>query len=170
MEERFLMLMRHGKAARQFEELTDYERPLTERGVRDAVLIHELIGEAGLEVDRVIASGARRARLTGEIIAGLAGLPLSSLQLEEQLYLSETETLLTSLRQLPEGVRSPLLVAHNPGMQELVSLLAGSDIGRFPTSGTALLRFSGAAWDELAPSAVELLELITPKEGRHGSP
>lgn len=166
MEERFLTLMRHGKASRDFEGLTDFDRPLTAGGVQDAVSVHKHLVEAGVEIDFALISPARRARITGEIVAGLYGLDPSNLHLEERLYLSEPEQILGHLRALPGEVRSALLVAHNPGVQELAAHLSDGRVGRFPTSGTAVFRLRAQQWGGLSSETVELIEVITPKEGR----
>lgn len=161
--ERHLTLMRHGKAARGLEGIEEFDRPLTARGVTDALLISETLKERLPPVDLCLVSSARRARITGEILAGILGLPSGSILLEERIYMAEPEQLLYRLQELPSDISHVLLIGHNPGVQEAASLLAETDIDPFPTSGVATFRVYADQWSGLKAETALFEELLTPK-------
>lgn len=159
----YLTLMRHGKAARGLEGIEEFDRPLTSRGVNDAALVAEALAERTPPVDLSLLSSARRARITGEIVAGILGLPSGSLLLEERIYMAEPEQLFYRLQELPVELSHVLLVGHNPGIQECASILAGTAIDPFPTSTAATFRVYAESWAELSAETALFDELITPK-------
>ena len=82
------------------------------------------------------------------------------------------DKLLATIRGLPDEVRSVLLVAHNPGVQALVLLLAGTSGGRvarrtardFPPGALARLAFDSKNWNRLAPGTTSLRDFFTPRD------
>src|SRR4051794_37639527 len=63
VQPRRLLLVRHANAA---DAPSDVDRPLTERGARQAAAIGAWLEQAGLVPDRVLVSSARRAEETWE--------------------------------------------------------------------------------------------------------
>ena len=56
-----------------------------------------------------------------------------------------------------------MVLAHNPGISYLISLLAGEDI-QLPTAGLAVFELSIEHWSELRNSSrVRLISLTKPK-------
>ncbi|MFP4426098.1 MAG: SixA phosphatase family protein [Spirochaetaceae bacterium] len=163
MTERYLTLMRHGKAAREVEGIEDFDRPLTIRGVTDAVLVAEELEARTPRVDLFLVSSARRARITGEIVAGILGIPSGSILLEERIYMAEPEQLIDRLRELPPELKHVLMVGHNPGIQEAAAHLAGEDIDPLPTSGAVIFRLAVPRWSDLAPERAVMERRLAPK-------
>lgn len=163
MAARYLTLMRHAKAAREIEGIEDFDRPLTARGVTDAALVARELEGAGPPVELALISSARRARITGEIVAGILGLPSGSIFFEERIYMAEPEQLIRRLRELPPEPTHVLLLGHNPGIQEAAAYLAGEELDPLPTSGAIIFRFDGEGWDDLAPERAVIQERLTPK-------
>lgn len=161
--ERYLTLMRHGKAARGLEGVEEFDRPLTGRGVTEAAIVAEGVKEQTPPVELCLFSSARRARITGEIVAGILGVPSGSILLEDRIYMAEPEQLLYRLQELPQEISHVLLVGHNPGVQEAASLLAATSIDPFPTSGAATFRVYAESWAKLSPETALFEELLTPK-------
>jgi phosphohistidine phosphatase len=67
-----LLVLRHAKSSWNDSALDDHERPLHERGLRDAPRMGALVREHGLRPDVVLSSDAVRARLTAEAVAEAA--------------------------------------------------------------------------------------------------
>ena len=134
---RYLWILRHGKAASDAPwGGTDRERPLTARGRRDAsALGHRLADEEPLpnledvpKPQLVVCSAAVRTRQTADLIVKALGnrLPLDSYR---SLYEADTDVALQYLREIDEGVKSTLLVGHNPTMFQLAWELLGDGDG-----------------------------------------
>ena len=163
------MLLRHAKS--DWPDVPDHDRPLAKRGRKDAPVIGRWLRRRGYLPDVVVCSTARRTRQTWELVAReLDGSPL--VQFESRAYAASAQTLLYLARELPAQCRAALLIAHNPGLVDLVNSLAaepGEDgvpgsLGlRFPTAAVAVLEFTGG-WPGLAPGRARLLDYTTPAE------
>jgi phosphohistidine phosphatase len=152
-----LILLRHGAAG---DAKSDRDRRLTSRGAAEAraagKALRALSGR-GLPVDRVLCSNALRARETFALAANVAELPATKPL--PALYLASPGVVFGALQDLAAEARTALVVGHNPGLSELVSLLSiqapESMRTRIPrglgTGHLAALRLDVAAWEELAP-------------------
>lgn len=126
----------------------DHERPLDASGQAAAARVGRALEAHGAAPELVLCSSARRARETWAALA--LELPRApAAQVEEGLYLAPATGLLERLAQLPEDCRAVLLVGHNPGLHQLVVMLAASG----PPEVLARLRRG------LPPGAAAALEL-----------
>jgi len=132
--------MRHAHAEWPGYSGGDFDRPLTARGLADAVTSARAIRAEGLVPDSLLVSPARRTRQTAEIVARELGLPSTALHFEDALYNATASTLARELRRRTAGGRV-LLVAHNPGISALARQLSG-DPDRPP--------LAPAGWDSFA--------------------
>jgi phosphohistidine phosphatase len=178
---RRLILLRHAKSA--WPEVPDHERPLAPRGRRDAPAAGRWLRTSGCVPDRVLCSTARRARETWALAADkLRADP--EVVFEQRVYGASTAELLDLARATPSGVRTLLIVGHDPAMQNLTLELAAADPadpgdtggdadalgrvwGKFPTAAIAVLAFPGT-WPELAPSRARLADFVTPGDYSSG--
>ena len=128
-----LILLRHGKAESVAATGGDFERGLTERGRRDAMLIGRALAEAGVIPDLAIVSAARRARETWEEAA--PAFPYARCETSRMLYLATSEQLAQTALNATEPVNCLILVGHNPGMHDFAVSLFG---GAAPAAGTPL--------------------------------
>ena len=117
-----LIILRHATPAASGHDGTDHTRPLTMLGQREAHIQGRFLREAGIIPQQVEASSATRARETAEIIAEDLGLS-DRLFISDSLYNAPGEVLLNRLQALPPKINTVLLVAHMPGVAELLNLL-----------------------------------------------
>jgi phosphohistidine phosphatase len=159
-----LVLVRHAKSSWADPAIADHDRPLNKRGRRAATVVGRHLREAGLAPDLVLCSSANRARATLERF-GLP--PATELRIEDQLYGAGASALLARLRTVPAAVGSVLVLAHNPGVEDLVGLLVDDRRAlpdRFPTAAVAELRLPIRTWAELAPQVGRLRSFVVPRE------
>jgi phosphohistidine phosphatase len=64
-----LYLVRHAKSSWDNPDLDDFERPLNERGTRDAPRMGERLSHRDVHPDVIFSSGALRALETAKAIA-----------------------------------------------------------------------------------------------------
>jgi phosphohistidine phosphatase len=149
-----LIVLRHSKAASPLGT-PDIERPLADRGRKDAEQAGEELRAANVLPDRVICSTALRTRQT------LEGLGLDvPVDFEERVYENDAEEILDLLRE--QSAETLLLVGHNPAMHQLVFGLTGAADDHFPTSATAVIEFDGD-WGDLWPGSGRLVSLWRPR-------
>lgn len=163
---RTLILLRHGKSAYP-AGVPDHDRPLADRGRREASLAGEHIRLLVDRFDLVLCSTATRTRRTLDA----SGLGAERVDHRPEIYAAEPEEILDLLRIVPDGVRSVLVVGHSPGLPDLADELAGpgSDPGalaalerKFPTSAFAVVTVSGS-WSDL-PGGARLTALTIPRD------
>ncbi|WP_415954084.1 SixA phosphatase family protein [Streptomyces sp. KLOTTS4A1] len=166
---RRLVLLRHAKA--DWPQISDHERPLAERGRKDAPAVGRRLAESGIAFDLALCSTAARTRETWKLAVGeLPQRPKTTY--EERVYDASPGELIAVLNETPDDVADLLLIGHNPGMQALAEILAGSAddevlarLNRrgFPTSAMAMLSFKGS-WKSLEPGVGRLFDYWAPNE------
>lgn len=168
-----LTILRHAKSSWDEHGLDDFDRPLNDRGHKAARRMGRELKRRKIRFDHVIASPAVRVRETvDELVKGYGKLP--SVRFDSQIYGASAEALLHVVRHIPDTVHAPLLVGHNPGLQQLVLALAredgnglrGSVAEKYPTAALAMLELSATRWDEVETQSGNIAELILPRELR----
>lgn len=164
-----LHLLRHAKSSWEDPTLRDIDRPLNERGERAARAIAAHLVEVGVELELIVSSPATRTRETIEPI--LAALdPAPRVVFEDRLYGAGPAELLASARRVPREVGAAMLVAHNPGIGALASVLAGERAeasgiaAKYPTGALASFAVEAESWSALEPERCELLDFVRPRE------
>jgi phosphohistidine phosphatase len=155
-----LIVLRHAKAVDGLGR-SDAERPLTERGRRDAKAAGRHLRGRGLLPEMVLCSPATRTRQTLE---GLRLGPESKVSYEPRIYQNDVDLLFELVKMTGGDVHSLLLIGHNPSLHQFVVDLGASQIERFPTSACAVLTVEDA-WADLAPGGAALCSYWTPKHG-----
>lgn len=154
-----VLLMRHAEAAPETAGQRDYDRPLTDDGVRIAVQTGEVVLECGLVIDRIIASAAVRTTETAKLVAQSAarGRPLILL---EELYAAPAERFAQVTRQYGfEDEASILIVGHNPGIGQLMCYFA-KDLISVPPATLSVFQFDVDSWDKVSRETSQLIQLI----------
>jgi phosphohistidine phosphatase len=165
---RTLFLLRHAKSSWEDPELADHDRPLAPRGRSAAKLIAKHLRRQKVAPVLVLCSPALRTRETLELIAPVLDEEVP-VQVEGELYGASEQMLLERVRAVDDGVESLLLIGHNPGVEQLALLLAGTghEVGalarKYPTGALATLEFSGG-WRELGAGRARLTGFVTPKQ------
>lgn len=160
--------MRHARSD-WHSHTADIERPLNDRGVQDAVRMGIYLNETGLVPDRMIVSAARRTQQTAELLLQNIPVPESKITVDRQLYLADSETLCEAIELYASEEQRLLILAHNPGMDYLVSYLADappplSDSGKLMTT-CALAYFQLDSLAALKTAGCGKLQtLLRPKE------
>jgi len=137
-----LVLGRHAKSDWGDPGLSDHDRPLNDRGLRDAPELAQRLAATGFRPDRLLTSTAVRARTTAGFFADALGVEPEP---TEDLYGASAHTLLATA--VAAGVPHVMLVAHDPGMTTLAESLSNGGIGAMPTCAVATFRWSTADWD-----------------------
>jgi phosphohistidine phosphatase len=165
---RTLYLMRHAKSAWNTGGTHDFERPLNGRGEGDARKMGHWMAGAGLRPESVRASPALRTWQTVTAVCRALDFPMGAVEFDRRLYLADRDTLCDVIAETPASVASQLLVAHNPGMEELLCHLLGhatpspSDGNIMPTAALYALELLNE-WSSLGRGEVRLLASQRPR-------
>ena len=170
MEPRRLLLLRHAKSSWDDPSLRDIERPLARRGQRDAPRMGAYMRAEDLTPDLVLCSPSQRTRETWALVVeGLGEGP--PVEYMPDLYHSAASGMLRVIRAQEENARTLLLVAHNPGTEDLAVRLTGhadpTDLDRmrakFPTAALAELQFDAEGWNEVEWGSGRLVRFVIPR-------
>jgi phosphohistidine phosphatase len=143
-----LILFRHSKSDQSSSE-ADIDRPLNPRGERQAPEAGRWLAENVDGIDLAVVSPAYRARTTWDLAAAeLAQQPET--RIDDRVYNASVSDLLDVVHDLPDDVRTVVMVGHNPGFEDLASLLANDSVS-MPTSAIAVLE-SDTAWSSAGES------------------
>ncbi|MCP3987116.1 MAG: histidine phosphatase family protein [bacterium] len=162
-----LLVWRHAKARAAEPHQSDAERPLAPVGAQAAAWMAETF--LADPPDLVLCSPAVRARQTLDAAEAIwAGA--APVRVEPDLYLAEPRELLERIGRIGVETGSVLVVGHQPGLGELVSLLAEdgdpaalTTFARgFKTAALAELRLDIRSWREAAPRCAFLAAFSRP--------
>jgi phosphohistidine phosphatase len=157
--DRTLVVVRHAKSD-WGTGVEDHERPLNERGRRDApalgAWLRDNVGDIGL----VVCSTAARARQTWRLVAQALD-PAPEVRYEQRVYGAEPRALMSVLDELADDVAIAALVGHNPGLSELVETVSGQAV-ELKTSAVAVVRWGGT-WADVWGRGAELVTQATPR-------
>ena len=145
-----LILMRHAAARPTVIGGTDFERPLSARGRAAAAQAAHRLETAGVQLERLLYSPARRTRETAAIVAQELALHSSVLEAVPELYAAVTQTLREVIVRCHAGATVLMVVGHNPGVSEFGRELAGSlSVDYLATAGFWRVPFDGGGWQQL---------------------
>jgi phosphohistidine phosphatase len=165
---RDLLIMRHAKSNWNNKTQNDFDRPLSERGQRNATRIGYWLLEHSLIPDWIVSSPALRASETVLHVCQALGIRKAQIHWEPAVYEAELKPLLKVLACCPEDKQLTLLVGHNPGLEELLQYLVGGNTTVamnekiMPTAAIAHLELPDD-WRALTCGAGRLKTLMHPK-------
>ncbi len=149
--QRTLVIIRHAKSSWANPLQSDFERPLNERGEKEALEMGEKLKELKIRPDLIICSKARRTKQTAKRIAGVLDYGLERLVKEEKLYHCISSVFEEVISEVSDDVKTLFIVAHNPGITEFVNYLSPDfTIDNMPTCGIAGVTFEADEWNKFS--------------------
>lgn len=137
----------------------------------DAAVAGRKLADSDITLDLALCSTAIRTRETWKLaVHELAHRPKTVY--EERVYEASPGELIAVLNENPDDAQNVVLIGHNPGVQGLAEILAGSAEGDarermsrrgFPAAAFAVLSFTGS-WKSLEPGVATLLDYWAPSE------
>ena len=158
-----LLLLRHAKSAWNHPGLRDHDRPLAPRGLRDAPRMGRYLRKQGWIPEAALVSTARRARETAELALEAAGAAANTGRLVPDLYGSSPDEIVEIVAK-EGGSASPLLVvAHNPGMEDLAARFLGRH-EHFPTAALLAVSVPASDWAGLFSATAVVDAFVRPRD------
>lgn len=158
--------MRHAKSDYP-PGITDHDRPLAPRGIRQAGLAGDWLRAHAPTIDYVLCSTATRTRET--LLNTRIGAPV---RYSERLYATTPGTMIDEINTVDDNVSTLLVVGHEPTVSTLALGLGGAEdantsaaeriSAKFPTSAIAVLTVP-CAWKELELGVATLIDFEVPR-------
>ena len=158
-----IYILRHAKSSWDNSNLSDFERPLADRGISDAKKMSKFLKDMNIKIDKVLCSNAIRAKETFDLTADGFNFEIDKATYLDKLYFGDTTTIIQDLKELDESLNNILIVGHNPTLHYLVEILTNESINRFTTCNLATISHDGE-WVSLNSQQCSLKSLIRPKE------
>ncbi len=164
-----IYLIRSAKAEDFSQGLSDYERSLRKKGLKDIKTMGSYLSFQGISPDIILSSCALRAQETTTKLAETLHFKGMKYFLKELYFLPYEEVLKIIMAQ-DEEHDNIFIVGHNPQLIELVNTLSSDFISNMPSMGVVALSFDINEWSEIEDVKGTIEFFITPKQFKHYIP
>ena len=147
---KFLHIVRHAKSSWDYENISDIDRPLKLKGIKNAYEMARRIKINNTLPELIITSPANRAFHTAAIFTRVFELMFKNLIINENLYAAEEENIIDIIRSTDNSVSSLMICGHNPELTGFVNFYVKNTILNIPTSGIVTLIFDMDSWKEIS--------------------
>ena len=163
-EPKTLILVRHAKSSWNNAGLTDHDRPLNSRGIRDAPRMAERLSSRGVKPDRIVSSSAVRALTTARVFASELGVGPDALAVEEAVYGADYDGLMELIRNTDDHFDCVMWFGHNPTFTDVANALVREGVGHLPTCSVVTMALGADSWSEVGEGRLSLIRLDFPKD------
>ena len=158
-----LLLVRHAKSSWDEPGLGDFERPLNDRGKRDAPEMAQRLIKRKLQIDHFVSSPAKRAYKTAKIFAEAYEVKKEQIELKELLYLADPGEFSNTITSLDNSHKTVAIFSHNPGITEFANSLTNVKIDNMPTCSVFAVVSDVEEWKDFEQGNKRLLFFDYPK-------
>lgn len=158
-----LLLIRHAKSSWDNPGVSDFDRPLNDRGKHDAPIMGKRLADRNMIPDLILSSPAKRAKKTVKIIADEIEYDQDDIVFVDRLYLADIPEMIYAIHENSNDASVLALVGHNPGMTDFSNFLAHCEIDNVPTCGIVTIAFEMDSWDSIEITKGTLLDFDYPK-------
>ena len=160
-----LILVRHAKSSWAIPGQSDFDRPLNERGKKDAPEMARRLIDDHITIDAFISSPAKRARKTCKAFAEIYQRQKEEIIFIESLYHAPLSVFYEAIKTFDNKYDSVAVFAHNPGITEFAnSLCANAHIDNMPTCSIFSVQAEIENWADFEKAAREFLFFKYPKD------
>ena len=145
-----LILVRHAKSSWDEAGLSDSERPLNERGKRDAPEMAARLRKRGLTIDKLVSSPAERAFRTARYFAKEFEIKKEAIAVEKTLYGALPAQFLQVAASLKDKYGTVLFFSHNPGITDFANTITNVRTDNIPTCGVFGVQANVESWKDFA--------------------
>ena len=147
-----LYVVRHAKSSWKESGLSDFDRPLNDRGRKDALRMGKRLKQKQVKPDLMVTSPAKRALSTCKRIAEILDYPKEKIKTDQQMYHADEEELLSVVRNVNDRHGSLMVYGHNPGLTNFVHALSHDhkmEVDDIPTCGIVAFSFEVKSWKNI---------------------
>ena len=156
-----VIIIRHAKSSWSDFSLSDFERPLDTRGLRDAPMMAERLKNLGYLPQKLCSSNAVRAKETAQYFSTLNSL---SLDLYPDLYHGQPDDYIDVMSGLDDSITCAAFFGHNPGITYVANLIKPGCTDNIPTCGIIIATFPSEKWADANWKKMTLVELMYPNK------
>jgi phosphohistidine phosphatase len=158
-----LLLIRHAKSSWDSPTLQDFDRPLNERGLKDAPMMAERLLRKKVHIDGWVSSTAKRAFTTAKLFAEVYKTDVQHISTYPALYHAPPLIFEQVISQLNDDWKTVAIFSHNPGITEFANQLGVARIDNMPTCSVFGVHFLCNRWKDALSSEVRFWLFDYPK-------
>lgn len=160
-----LLLIRHAKSSWDDISLSDFDRPLNERGKADAPKMGKRLRKKNVKIDAFISSPAKRAKKTAECFIKEFDKSSDEIIFISSLYDASVTDFNAAIKIVDDKHNSIALFSHNPGITLFANeLISGANIENMPTCSVFAVKADVEKWKDFSKSKKEFLFFDYPKK------
>lgn len=160
-----LIIMRHGKSSWVEPGQLDFDRPLKNRGMKEAAFVAAELVKAEINPDLIISSPANRAKSTAILVAQGLNYSMENLHVEQVIYGAGLYDIFKLIAQTPDSANSIMLFGHNPTFTDVANHF-GIPMFNLPTCGCVGFDLDIEQWKDVSTASVSGSFQIIPSEIR----
>jgi phosphohistidine phosphatase len=161
---KILILVRHAKSSHSFGVSSDFDRPLNDRGFRDASEMGKRLFKKNTRIDQFVSSPATRAKTTAELFVAEYDRKLKEILFVPSLYHADPGTFYEVVGTLDDAYDHVALFSHNPGITDFASALTSAHISNMPTSSVFAVTAPVDSWKDFSSAEKSFLFFYKPEE------
>lgn len=158
-----LVVVRHAKSSWADFSLADIDRPLNDRGKKDAPEMAKRIKDKGIVIDAFVSSPAKRARKTAKLFAEEWDKSKKDIELQEALYEAGVPQFEQVMQELNNEWNTVALFSHNPGITDFVNSLTDTRVDDMPTCAVYAVQIETDNWQNATAATKKFLFFDYPK-------
>lgn len=158
-----LLLIRHAKSSWADFSVKDFDRPLNDRGKRDAPAMAQRLLAKKISIDAFVASPAKRARKTAEYFAEQYGRKKGGIIFIEELYLATPAVFESVVSELNDRYETVAIFSHNNGITEYANTLTSTRVDEMPTCAIFAVKAEVESWKDFASAEKQFWFFDYPK-------
>ena len=147
---KILYIIRHAKSSWDNLDLSDFDRPLNDRGKKDAPRMGKRLKERRVTPDIMLSSPATRAFVTCQEIAKVLGFSENKIKTDKRLYHANEDQILKVIQELKDSPRDSeeivMIFGHNPGLTAFANALLNEELENIPTCGVVAATLNITEW------------------------
>lgn len=144
-----LLLIRHAKSGWENPELSDFDRPLSVRGLTDAPIMADRINKLLGKPDKIYSSSATRAKTTALFFADSFRIDADVIVFDKLFYDNYAKSVKKTISLLDNSINTVAFIGHNPDITSLATYFSGEYFENIPTCGVVCIDFDTDNWDRL---------------------
>jgi phosphohistidine phosphatase len=161
---KILILVRHAKSSHSFDVSSDFDRPLNDRGFREASEMGKKLLKKNTRIDQFVSSPALRAKTTAELFVAEYDRKQKEILLVPSLYNADPDAFYEVVGKLDDAYDHVALFSHNPGITDFASSLTSAHISHMPTSSVFAVTAPVDSWKNFSSAEKSFLFFYKPEE------
>ena len=158
-----LLVVRHAKSSWADAGTSDIDRPLDNRGKKDAPEMAKRLRKRDIQIDLFLSSPALRAYSTAQYFADVHNVNKQDIVIAKKLYNASLESFYEVVAALSDACNNVMLFSHNPGITDFVNSLSHVHTDNMPACAVYAVAADTDTWAGFEKANKQFLFFDYPK-------